>query len=59
MQEIPADPEYHQLSPFSSSRVEELTCSKFADVSLLSSEIWNIHSDISETQESTIAEEDW
>ena len=45
------------LSPFSSNRVEEPTCSKFTDVSLLSSEIGNVDFDISETQESKIAEE--
>ena len=41
LQEIPSDPEHLPLSPFSSSRVEEPTCSTFADVSLLSSEIGN------------------
>ena len=43
--------------PFSSSRVEQPTCSKFTGVSLLSSETGNVDFDISETQESTIAEE--
>ena len=57
LQEIQSDPEYHPLSPFSSSRVEEPTCSTFADVSLLSSEIGNIEFDISETQETKLAEE--
>ena len=57
LQEIPSDPEHLPLSPFSSSRVEEPTCSKFADVSLLSSETGNVDFDISETQESKIAEE--
>ena len=37
--------------------MEEPTCSTFADVSLLSSEIGNVDFDISETQESKIAEE--
>ena len=58
LQEIPSDPEHLPLSPFSSSRVEEPTCSLFPDVSpLLSSEIGNVDFDISETQESKIAEE--
>ena len=49
--------EHHQLSPFSSSRVEEPNCSTFADVSVLSSEIGNVDFDISETQESKLGEE--
>ena len=57
LQEIPSDPEHLPLSPFSSSRVEEPTCSTFADVSLVSSEIGKVGFDISETQESKIAEE--
>ena len=57
LQEIPSDPKHLPLSPFSSSRVEEPTCSTFADVSLLSSEIGNVDFDISKTQESKIAEE--
>ena len=63
LQEIPSDAEYLLVFPFSSSRVEEPTCSTFADVSLLSSEIGNVDFDISETQEtqenqeSKIAEE--
>ena len=56
-QEIPSDPEHLTLSPFSSSRVEEPTCSTFDDVSLLSREIGNMDFDISETQESKTAEE--
>ena len=49
-----------RASPFfsiSSSRVKEPTCSTFADVSLLFSEIGNIDFDISETQESKLGEE--
>ena len=57
LQEIPSDPEHLPLSPFSSSRVEEPTFSTFADVSLLSSETGKVDFDISETQESKIAEE--
>ena len=57
LQDIPSDPEHLPLSPFSSSRVEEPTCSTFADVSLLSSEIENMDFNISETQESNIVEE--
>ena len=57
LQEIPADSEHLPLSPFSSSRVEEPTYSTFADVSPLSSETGNVDFDISETQESQIAEE--
>ena len=37
--------------------MEEPTCSKFADISLVSSETGNVGFDISETQESKIAEE--
>ena len=55
LQEIPADPEHYPISSFSSSCVP--FCSTFADVSPLSSETGNIDSDISETQESRIAEE--
>ena len=57
LQEIPSDPEHLPHSPLSSSRVEEPTCSTFADVSLLSSEIGNVDFDTSETQENKIAEE--
>ena len=57
LREIPSDPEHLPLSPFSSSRVEETTCSTFADVFLLSSETGNVDFDISETQKSKIAEE--
>ena len=59
LQEIPSDPEHLPLSPFSASRVEEPTCSTFADVSLLSSETGtgNVDFDVSETQERKIAEE--
>ena len=57
LQEIPSDSEHLPLSPFSSSRVEKPTCSTFADVSLLSSEFRNVDFDVSETQESKIAEE--
>ena len=57
LQDIPSDPEHLPLSPFSSSRVEEPTCSTFADVSLLSSEIENMDFNISETQQSNIVEE--
>ena len=55
LQEIPADPEHYPISSFSSSCVP--FCSTFADVSPLSSETGNIDSDISETQESRIAED--
>ena len=51
LQEIPSDPEHHPVSPFSSSRLEEPTCSTFADVSLLSSEIGNVDFYISKNQE--------
>ena len=37
--------------------MEEPACSTFADVSLLSSEIGNVDFDISETQESKLAEQ--
>ena len=57
LQEIPSDPEHLPRSSFSSSREEEPTCSKFADVSLLSGETGNVDYDISEIQESKIAEE--
>ena len=57
LQEISSDLEHHPISPFSSSTVEEPTCSTIADVSLLSSEIGNADFDISETQESKLAEE--
>ena len=57
LQEIPSDPEHLLLSPFSSNRVEEPTYSTFADISLLSSETGNVDFDVSETQESQIAEE--
>ena len=58
LQEIPSDsPEHHPPSPFSSRRVEEPTCSTFGDVSLLSSKIGNGDFDMSEAQESKLAEE--
>ena len=57
LQEIPSDPEHLPRSSFSSSREEEPTCSKFADVSLLSGETGNVDYDKSEIQESKIAEE--
>lgn len=50
------DPEHQPLSPFSSCRVEELACSTFDDVSLLSNGTRNVDFDISETQESKIPE---
>ena len=43
---IPSDREHYPLSPFSSSRMEEPSCSTFGDVSLLSSEIGNVDFDI-------------
>ena len=57
LQEIPSDPEHFRLSPFSSRRLEEPTCSTFTDVSMLFSETGNVDFDESETQESKIAEE--
>ena len=54
---IPSDPEHILLPPFSSSRVEQPTCSMFVDVSLLCSETGSVDFDISEAQEIKIAEE--
>ena len=54
---IPSDPEHLLLPPFSSSRVEQPTCSMFVDVSLLCSETGSVDFDISEAQEIKIAEE--
>ena len=54
LQQIQSYPEHLPPSPFSSSRVEEPTCSKFAHISLLSSQTGNVDFDISETQESKI-----
>ena len=56
LQEIPADLEHDLLSPFLSRKVKEPMFLTVANVSLSSSKIGKVDFDISETQESKIAE---